>query len=151
MASSAARGRREHMVSAGGVVYRRGRRGIGIVLCGRMRDGLWALPKGSWEAGEMLERAAARGVEEETGLRVAIQESVGSIGCQFTGPDGTRYDKKVAHHLMVPTGGSLARHDEEFDAVRWFAAEEALRHLRYPNERDIVRRAVRLIGERETQ
>jgi hypothetical protein len=50
---------------------------------------------------------------------------------------------------MVPTGGSLACHDSEFDAVRWFPVEEALRLLRYPNERDIVRRAVRLIGERE--
>ncbi len=148
MASSGTRARIEHVVSAGGVVYRHGRHGIEIVLCGR-REGLWALPKGSPEPGERLGRTATREVEEETGLRVAIQESVGAIRYQFTGPDGRHYDKRVEHHLMVPTGGSLTCHDSEFDAVRWFPVEEALRLLRYPNERDIVRRAVRLIGERE--
>lgn len=149
MAGRASTARSEHVVSAGGVVYRRGRRGIEIVLCGRRREGLWALPKGSPEPGETLERTAVREVEEETGLSVAIQESVGSIRYQFTGPDGRRYDKRVEHHLMAPTGGSLGRHDGEFDAVRWLPVEEALRLLRYPNERDILRRAVRLIRKRE--
>lgn len=138
-------------MSAGGVVLRRGREGIEVVLCGRLREGLWALPKGSPKPGEALERTAVREVEEETGLKVAIQESVGTVRYQFSGPDGTRYDKQVKHHLMVPTGGSLASHDGEFDAVRWVPAGEALRLLRYPNERDIVRRAVRLIRERERQ
>lgn len=96
-----------------------------------------------------MERTVAREVEEETGLRVALRRRLGSIRYQFTGVDGRRYDKQVEHHLMVPTGGSLACHDGEFDVVRWFAVEEALRLLRYPNERDIVRRAVRLIEERE--
>lgn len=149
MAGRATTARGEQVVSAGGVVYRHGRHGIEIVLCGRLSEGLWTLPKGSPEHGETLERSATREVEEETGLRVVIQESVGSIRYQFTGPDGTRYDKRVEHHLMVPTGGSLACHDGEFDAVRWVPVEEALRLLRYRNEREMVRRAVRLIGERE--
>lgn len=139
------------MVAAGGVVYRRGRYDTEIVLCGRSREGVWTLPKGSPEPGETLERAAVREVEEETGLKTAIQEDIGAIRYRFTGPDGTRYHKRVEHHLMVPTGGSLACHDEEFDTARWFPVEEALRLLRFPNERAIVRRAVRLIQQREKQ
>ncbi len=50
---------------------------------------------------------------------------------------------------MVSTGGSLARHDAEFDSVRWFVAEEALRLLTYPNEKVMVGRAVRLIRQKE--
>ena len=149
MAARAMVQRSERVVSAGGVVYRRAERGIEIVLCGRPREGLWALPKGSPEPGEPLERTAIREVEEETGLRVAIEEKVGSIRYQFTGSDGTRYDKRVEHHLMTPSGGSLAHHDGEFDEVGWFPVEEALRLLSYPNEREIVRRAARLIEERE--
>jgi len=147
--SKRAKARPERVVSAGGVVYRRGRDGIEIVLCGRTREGLWALPKGSPEPGESLGGTAVREVREETGLSVAIEESVGTVRYQFRGPDGTRYDKRVEHHLMVPTGGSLAAHDVEFDAVRWVPVEEALRLMRHPNEREIVRRAVRLIQKRE--
>jgi 8-oxo-dGTP pyrophosphatase MutT (NUDIX family) len=135
-------------VSAGGVVYRLGQHGIEIVLCGRTAEGLWALPKGSPEQGEALVDTALREVREETGLSVAIEQSVGSIRYQFKAPDGTQYDKTVEHHLMVPVGGELGRHDAEFDVVRWVPVEEALRLLRYVNERDIVRRAVRLIQDR---
>ena len=60
-------------VSAGGVVYRRGPRGIEVVLCGRTEDGVWGLPKGTPSPGESLEQAAVREVTEETGLQVAIE------------------------------------------------------------------------------
>lgn len=148
----AARGRMpeqlEPAVSAGGVVYRQGRHDIEIVLCGRRSERLWLLPKGTPEVGEALEHAALREVEEETGLAVEIEEKVGSIRYQFAGPDGTRYDKRVEQHLMVPVGGSLDGHDGEFDDVRWTAIEEALKLLSYLNERAIVLRAVRVIHDR---
>lgn len=139
----------EQVISAGGVVYRHGRHGIEVVLCGRRAEELWALPKGTPAPGEPLERTALREVEEETGLRVAIEAWVGEIRYQFTDAEGRRFDKRVTHHLMRPTGGDLARHDGEYDEVRWFPLEEALRLIRYPNERDIVQRAVRLIQQRE--
>lgn len=136
-------------VSAGGVVYRRGTRGIEIVLCGREREGLWALPKGTPEDGETLEHTALREVREETGLDVTIERPVGSIQYAFTKPDGTHVDKRVEHFLMAPEGGSLDGHDAEFDIVRWVPVDEALHLMRYPNEKDIVRRALRLLSERE--
>ena len=139
---------RKTMFSSGGVVYRIGRDGIEIVVCGRTREGLWALPKGSPADGETSAETALREVREETGLSVAIEGSVGSIRYQFSGPDGTEYDKTVEHHLMISLAGSLAEHDAEFDEVRWVPVDEALRLMRYPNERDIVRQAVRLIQER---
>ncbi len=141
--------RAEPAVSAGGVVYRWGEHGIEVVLCGRRADELWALPKGTPAPGETLAHTALREVEEETGLRVAIEETVGEIRYQFTDSEGRRFDKRVAHHLMRPVGGHLDRHDGEFDDVRWFPIEEALRLLRYPNERDILRRALALIERRE--
>ncbi|MGB2694077.1 MAG: NUDIX hydrolase [Dehalococcoidia bacterium] len=136
-------------VSAGGVVYRAGDHGVEIVLCGRRVDDFWALPKGTPEPGESLEHTALREVEEETGLQVAIREKVGDIRYQFTGNDGTRYDKRVEHHLMQPTGGHFEHHDGEYDDVGWFPVEEALRLLRYPNEREVVRSAMRLIQRQE--
>ena len=131
-------------VSAGGVVYRRAEQGIEIVLCGRASEGLWALPKGTPDPGESLEETALREVAEETGLEVEIERRVGSIRYEFR-RRGEVFDKTVEHYLLRPVGGHLDGHDGEFDAVRWFAVDEALPLLTHENDREIVRKAVALI------
>lgn len=130
----------EDAVSAGGVVWRRGDDGATeVVLCGR-RDGVWVLPKGTPDPGERIEETALREVEEETGLRVKLGESLGSITYWFTS-GGTRFHKEVHHWLMEPVGGALDDHDHEFDFVEWVALEGSLARLTYENERRVVRRA----------
>ena len=136
----------ERAVSAGGVVYRRGDRGIEVVLCGRTEDGVWGLPKGTPSPGESLEQAAVREVTEETGLRVAIERKIDSIEYWFA-REGVRYHKFVHHYLMVPTGGSTADHDSEYDRVEWFPAEQATKTLSYRNEIEVVRKAIALLGD----
>lgn len=131
------------VVSAGGVVCRRGPQGIEVVLCARDSDHVWGLPKGAPEPGESLECTALREVGEETGLRVAVQEALGSIRYQFTRRElGVRFDKTVHHFLMSAVGGRVEDHDGEYDRVQWFPVEEALRLLTYPSEAEVVRRAV---------
>ncbi len=140
----------ERAVSAGGVVYRRGREGIEVVLCGRTSEGIWGLPKGAPDANESLEETAVREVSEETGLRVAIETKIGTIEYWFA-REGVRYHKFVHHYLMVATGGSVADHDWEYDRVEWFPLEEACKTLSYANEVGVVRKAAVLIegqGER---
>lgn len=140
----------ERAVSAGGVVYRRGREGIEVVLCGRTAEGIWGLPKGTPDANESLEETAVREVGEETGLRVAIEAKIDTIEYWFA-REGVRYHKFVHHYLMVATGGSLDDHDWEYDRVGWFPLEEACKILSYGNEVKVVRKAVALIegqGER---
>ncbi|MBI4570317.1 MAG: hypothetical protein HY723_00060, partial [Chloroflexi bacterium] len=43
----------------------------------------------------------------------------------------------------------LAQHDSEYEVLRWASVAEALRLLSYPNERASVRKAVRLLQERD--
>jgi 8-oxo-dGTP pyrophosphatase MutT (NUDIX family) len=128
-------------------VYRRGKRGTEVVLCGRRKEGLWALPKGTPEPGESLTETAVREVEEETGLSVEVERRVGSVRYKFT-KRGELFDKTVEHYLLRPTGGHTNGHDGEFDVVRWFPAEEALRLVTRPNERRVLHRALLLLAQR---
>ena len=124
-------------VSAGGVVWRRTERGLEVVICGRLRENRWVLPKGTPDAGETMEETALREVREETGLQVSLGPRLGSIGYWYAA-NGVRYHKQVHHWLMLPTGGDTAEHDHEFDAVEWLPIAEAQRRLTHPNERTIL-------------
>jgi 8-oxo-dGTP pyrophosphatase MutT (NUDIX family) len=137
----------QEAMSAGGVVFRVGAHGTEIVLCGRMREGLWALPKGTPERGESIEETARREVSEETGLGVEIVSDLGTIEYGFSRPaQGVRFEKTVHHFLMRPNGaGRVEDHDHEYDRVEWFAAAEALRVMTHRNEASIVRRALEVI------
>jgi hypothetical protein len=55
---------------------------------------------------------------------------------------GTRIHKTVHYFLMEPTGGDLARHDHEFDQVRWLALRDAPGVLTFETERALVARAL---------
>jgi len=134
----------ERAVSAGGVVYRRGRDGVEVVVCGRTSEGIWGLPKGTPDAKESLEEAAVREVREETGLQVAIETKIGTIEYWFA-REGVRYHKFVHYYLMVATGGSLEDHDWEYDSVEWFPLEEACSTLSYANDVEVVRKAAAII------
>ncbi len=158
----------ETLVSAGGVVYRRDGERLEAVLCGRtlapkpggegdIQDGggdgppgetfRWSLAKGTPDPGETIEETALREVREETGLEVEIDAPLGSIEYWFAGRDpGVRFHKTVHFYLMVPTGGSTDLHDPEFDVVRWFKWDEALKSLAYVNEANVLRRAFDVIS-----
>ena len=142
--------RTEKVTSAGGVVLRRGEAGREVLLCGRSAEKIWALPKGTPEPDETLEQTALREVREETGVEVERVGTVGDIRYWFSRPrEGVRFNKTVRHYLMRPVGGDPSLHDHEFDDVRWFPVQEALRLLSYQNEARILRQALTLTEERD--
>ena len=138
-----ARLRQTTATSAGGIVIRSEENRLQLVVGRRRRerDGVtWTLPKGTPQPGESTEATAIREVGEETGLEVAIIRPFDSIDYWFV-QSGTRIHKTVHYFLMVPTGGDLARHDREFEAVRWIDFEEAGAILTFETERALVARA----------
>ena len=137
----------ETLVSAGGVVYRQIDGQIDTVLCGRSNPVRWSLAKGTPDEGETLEETALREVREETGLEVTLDSTLGSIEYWFADRDSeVRYHKTVHFYLMKAVGGDTEHHDPEFDVVRWYPFEEALRIAAYPNEVNVLRRALDLIS-----
>jgi 8-oxo-dGTP pyrophosphatase MutT (NUDIX family) len=100
----------------------------------------WTLPKGTPNPGETREATALREVGEETGLEVRITGPLDSIAYQFI-QRGVRIHKTVHYFFMVPTGGDLARHDHEFEDVRWISFDDAAHILTFETERALVQRA----------
>ena len=131
--------------SAGGVVYRTAPARTEVALVHRLKPALWALPKGTPQAGETLEETALRETREETGLEVEIEQPVSSIRYFFV-RGRTRFAKTVHFFLMRPLGGDLSLHDHEFDEVLWWPLEEAIELVTYPTERSVLERAAALLA-----
>lgn len=138
--------RREH--SAGGVVVRRFRGAWQFAAIRPLgKDGIWALPKGHLDGHETEEEAAIREVREETGMRVALDERLGSIDYWFR-IDGERVFKNVAFFLLRWQSGSPLAQRTEVDEVRWVDLEAAADVLSYPGEREIALRAAEVLAAR---
>ena len=138
--------------SAGGVVFRRTESGTEIALAARRtRRGelAWGLPKGMIEPDEQPDEAALREVREETGLVAEIEEDLGSISYFYQWDDvGVR--KSVRFYLMLATGGDVADHDHEMEEIRWFGAADAIKRATYRSEREVVEKAVGILGDDRT-
>jgi 8-oxo-dGTP pyrophosphatase MutT (NUDIX family) len=143
-----ARLRRATATSAGGIVVRT-IAGVAHLVAGhrrRERDGgSWTLPKGTPNLPETLEETALREVAEETGLEVRIVAPIDRIEYVFV-QRGARIHKTVHFWLMEPVGGDLARHDHEFDEVRWVSLADAPGLLTFETERALVVRAAGMIA-----
>ena len=93
-----------------------------ILLVQRGRDpgrGLWAVPGGKVDLGERLVAAAAREVEEETGLSVEIGELIWAG--EHISDEGHIV---LIDYLGTVTGGDLAAGDDA-DQAEWVPLEEA--------------------------
>lgn len=133
--------------SAGGVVHRVRDGRDEILLVHRRSPPLWALPKGTPDAGETVEETAIRETREETGIVPEIEERLRSIRYFFVRGQ-TRFHKTVHFFLMRPVGGAIEDHDAEFDEVRWTDVSEALAIMTHATERSVVEEAVTLIERR---
>jgi 8-oxo-dGTP pyrophosphatase MutT (NUDIX family) len=138
-----------HRTSAGGVIVRHDG-SLEVCLINPRGRHSWALPKGWIEPGETPEVAALREVREETGLNGVLEDELGTIEYWFySREEGVRVHKTVHFFLVQFTGGETADHDHEVSEARWLPVERALDLMTYPNEREIVRRAITILEHRD--
>lgn len=111
--------------------------GTEIVVVHRPRYDDWSLPKGKLDAGESFEDAARREVEEETGLRCALDRELSPVS--YT--DHRKRPKLVRYWMMSVVGSATGRAvpNDEVDELRWCTLAEAERLLSYDHDRDLVR------------
>lgn len=93
--------------------------------------GLWSMPGGYVDRGEVVEAAAVREVWEETGLVVAVQRLIGVFS-------DAGNPVVVVAYAATETGGTLAAGPECLD-LGFFASEE-LPPLAFARDAEIIRR-----------
>ena len=120
--------------ASGGVVWRRGDRGIEVALVHRPRYDDWSFPKGKLDKGESWEDGALREVEEEIGLRCRLGHELPSASYR----DNKGRAKVVRYWMMEPLDGEFVP-SQEVDEVRWLTPADADRLLSYEHDRELLR------------
>ncbi|GAB4013450.1 hypothetical protein GCM10028808_32590 [Spirosoma migulaei] len=105
--------------AAGGIVYK----GDKILLM--FRRGVWDLPKGKLDAGESSKQGAAREVEEETGVRVAVSERICTTWHTYK-LNGNRILKRTKWYRMSVLDDSrmTPQADEDIEKLAWLNPKE---------------------------
>jgi 8-oxo-dGTP diphosphatase len=119
--------------AAGGVVWRRGPKGLEVLLIHRPRYGDWSFPKGKAKGeAESDEETAVREVEEEVGLRLEPGPELESTRYR----DSKGRQKVVRYWAMELPDGADAIAGDGVDEVRWAGLGEAEQQLTW--DRDVV-------------
>jgi 8-oxo-dGTP pyrophosphatase MutT (NUDIX family)/phosphohistidine phosphatase SixA len=121
------------ILAAGAVVVRRGSE---VLLVHRPKYDDWSFPKGKADPGEHVTAAAAREVEEETGLRIRLGPPL--TAQRYNVQNGQNRVKHVYYWAARAVGSddvSKYRPNEEIDKVAWVPIEDADRLLTYDRDR----------------
>ncbi len=115
--------------ACGGLIVRDGR----VVAVHRPKYDDWSLPKGKVKPGENDEDCALREIQEETGLRVSLDEELATT----THVDVLGRPKRIRWWRMTPLSGEFVPSDE-VDELRWLTPNEAREVLTYPRDVELV-------------
>jgi 8-oxo-(d)GTP phosphatase len=115
---------------AGGIVWRRGIRGVEVALHHRPRRDEWSLPKGEVEAAEVWHEAALRRVAEETSCSARLLSFAGA----------SAYEAPRGLEIIFYWNMELLREGPSLTAV-WLRPADAIEELDLPPERRLLARA----------
>ena len=142
-------------ISAGGIVYKRTRKGIKMSL---MLDpfGKWTFAKGHVEPGETIEQAALRETAEEMSLRgLKLKQPLGTIDFWFrekyrVGSKGMLIHKFVHYFLMESPAGEWGspQKNEKIRKIIWVDPRETMRISSYEDVRPVLEKALITLGVR---
>jgi ADP-ribose pyrophosphatase YjhB (NUDIX family) len=143
-------------ISAGGVVYKRTKKGLKISL---MLDpfGRWTFAKGHVEPGETIEQAALRETAEEMALHgLRLRQPLGTIDFWFrekyrVGSKGMLVHKFVHYFLMEAPSGEWGspQKDEKIRQITWVDPREAIQKSSYEDVRPVLEKALIALGVRK--
>jgi len=137
--------------SAGGIVFKKERGEIFILIGQHSGHYGWVFPKGligdkKHLKGEGKEETAIREVREEGGVDTKIIEELPEAVFWYNWK-GEKRKKTVYYFIMEYVGGNIEDHDWEMQAVEWVPFDEVENRLTYESDKKVFRDARRRIVE----
>lgn len=102
----------------------------------KKRGGFWQPVTGRIEAGERADEAARREFREETGLEVRRMSAIDHVGVYYYEPDGKLHLEPA---FAAEVERAEVRLSKEHVKSRWVGRREALRLLKWENNRQALR------------
>ncbi len=131
--------------SCGAVIFRTVNSEVQYLLIKNKRSENWGFPKGHIEAGETERETAIREVLEETGLHIDIlPDFTAKSEYSIQG----RVEKFVTIFLASTKDTVLRIQEDEIDDYAWADYANALRILKFDNDRSIMRQANKFLKRR---
>lgn len=128
------------VLAAGALVWRRAGDEVLVLLVERTQHRDFSLPKGKLDPGETLPACAAREIEEETGLVIALGAPLGQS--EYRLPDGR---DKVVYYWQARVDDDAAASapftpNDEIHSLEWLPLAEAKRRCTYEHDTHVIER-----------
>ena len=122
------------VLASGGILWRKDKGELKVLLIHRTRYDDWSWPKGKVDKGEHISETAVREIREETGLKVTLGTKLYEIEYELE-----KNKTKLVHYWAVEiTEKALKKQsfkpDEEVGALEWLTVKEAKKKLTYKHD-----------------
>lgn len=128
---------RPSVLSSGGVAVRGAGSDREVLLVGTGQPGDWRIPKGMLNAGELVEEAARREVQEETGVPVSIERKAGVYEWTYE-YDNRSWRERCYFYRMSCQCDVTPAPDSEHAVAAWIPVSAALCGMRFSEEREAL-------------
>lgn len=118
--------------TAGGIIFRRGKKdGVEILLIQDAKD-RWTIPKGHIEKGETARETAEREIREETGLqKMNVMNWLGKIHFRYRRQQSLVLMTTQIYLVKAEGETDKLKKEEWMNGIGWFPSSEALDMIEY--------------------
>jgi diadenosine hexaphosphate hydrolase (ATP-forming) len=118
--------------TAGGIVYRRSKKGEVEILLIQDSKGRWTIPKGHIEEGETARQTAEPEIREETGLQeMAVQDWLGKINFRYRRANSLVLMTTEIFLVKAEGNDSAVKPEKWMTSIGWLPANDALEKIEY--------------------